>query len=196
MAISTRFPAITQYELIWNINYFNLTNVSNHSLRQVYSKSFSHLHSSAPLIPFSHSQALSNFNSWKFPPPISIRDCYQTLVQVFVIQELNTERQILNKRKDNFVEEDRNPGEKVDSCPKEQTPPCWLGAKFFKGVFQGCIGEGRRLCAEQHIWLWQSFWNWSCGGLISIILIVLSTVNLRFQGGFVPVFLRQVLRTV
>ena len=39
-------------------------------------------------------------------------------------------------------------------------------------------------------------WNWSCGDLISIILIVLSMVNLQFQGRFVPIFLRPVLRIV
>ena len=35
--------------------------------------------------------------------------------------------------------------------------------------------------------------NWSCTGLISIILIVLHTVNLQFQGQFVPICLRPVL---
>ena len=32
------------------------------------------------------------------------------------------------------------------------------------------------------------------GGLTSIILIVLSTVNLQFQGQFVPIYLRPILR--
>ena len=38
--------------------------------------------------------------------------------------------------------------------------------------------------------------NWSCGGLISVILIVLSTVNLQCQGRFVPISLKPVLRIV
>ena len=33
-------------------------------------------------------------------------------------------------------------------------------------------------------------------GLTSVILIVLGTVNLQFQGPFVPIFLRPVLRVV
>ena len=35
--------------------------------------------------------------------------------------------------------------------------------------------------------------NWSCSGLISVTLIVLSTVNLQFQGQFVPISLRPAL---
>ena len=44
--------------------------------------------------------------------------------------------------------------------------------------------------------LWRSSWNWSCGGLTSIILIVLSTVNLQFQGQFAPISLSPILRIV
>ena len=44
---------------------------------------------------------------------------------------------------------------------------------------------------NQHRQLWQAFWNWSRGGLISIILIVLCTVSLQFQGQFVPIFWSQ-----
>ena len=49
------------------------------------------------------------------------------------------------------------------------------------------IGRGRGYRQRQHTQLWQSPWNWSCGGLISIFLIVLSTINLQFQGQFVPI---------
>ena len=59
-------PAITQYEIILNMKYYNLIMVSSHYLRQVCWKSFNHLHSSTSLISFSHSEALSNFTSWKF----------------------------------------------------------------------------------------------------------------------------------
>ena len=34
--------------------------------------------------------------------------------------------------------------------------------------------------------LWRSSWNWSCDGLTSVILTVLSTVNLQFQGWLFP----------
>ena len=33
---------------------------------------------------------------------------------------------------------------------------------------------------------WQSSWNWSCGGLVRIILIVLNAVNLQLQDWFSP----------
>ena len=70
---------------------------------------------------------------------------------------------------------------------QELTPNYWSEARGFKGEFQGCPGEGRGLRAEQHCQLWRSSWNWSCGGLISVILIVFSTVNLQFQDCFVPI---------
>ena len=57
--------------------------------------------------------------------------CYQTQVQLLAVQESNTERQVLGKRKDSFIEETGNPGEKVDSCPKEPTPSCPSGGKSF-----------------------------------------------------------------
>ena len=48
--------------------------------------------------------------------------CYLTQVWLLVAQEYNTERQVVGKRQDSFVEEASNPGMKVDSCPKEPTP--------------------------------------------------------------------------
>ena len=32
---------------------------------------------------------------------------------------------------------------------------------------------------KRHSQLWQSSWNWSCGGLTSVVLIVLGTVNFQ-----------------
>ena len=69
-----------------------------------------------------------------------------------------------------------------------QFPPTddqWAGA---------FIGEGRGLHAETA----QSArnWNWSCGGLTSIILIALSIANRQFQGRFVPISLRPALGMV
>ena len=49
---------------------------------------------------------------------------------------------------------------------------------------------------KHHSQLWQSPWTWSCGGLISIIMIVSGTVNLEFQGQFIPISLRPILRMV
>ena len=58
--------------------------------------------------------------------------------------------------------------------------------------------EGGGYMQKQHSQLGQSSWNWSCGGLTSVILIVLSidTINLQFQGRFVPIFLRPILGIV
>ena len=53
----------------------------------------------------------------------------------------------------------------------------------------------RAMCRNSNQ-LCQSSWNWSCGGLISVILIVLSTVNLQFQSRFVSISLRPVLGIV
>ena len=53
----------------------------------------------------------------------------------------------------------------------------------------------RAMCRNSNQ-LCQSSWNWSCGGLISVILIVLSTVNLQFQSWFVSISLRPVLGIV
>ena len=41
-----------------------------------------------------------------------------------------------------------------------------------------------------------SSYNWSCSGLISVILIVSKAVIFQFQGQFIPVSLRPVLRIV
>ena len=71
----------------------------------------------------------------------------------------------------------------------------WLPSTDNQGV-RTFISRGRGYRQRQHTQLWQSSWNWSCGGLISIFLIVLSTINLQFQGRFVPISLRPVLRIV
>ena len=39
-------------------------------------------------------------------------------------------------------------------------------------------------------------WNWSCGALICVFLIVLSTIDLQFKGQLVPISLRPVLKIV
>ena len=44
----------------------------------------------------------------------------------------------------------------------------------------------RAMCRPQHTQVWQSSWNWSCTGLISIILTVFSTATLQFQGQLFP----------
>ena len=54
--------------------------------------------------------------------------------------------------------------------------------------------EGGGYRQKQRGQLWQSPWIVSFGGLTSIILIVLSTVNIQFQGPFVAISLRPVLR--
>ena len=74
--------------------------------------------------------------------------CYWAQVQLFIAQEPNTKRQVLGKRKDTFTEEASNPGEKVDSCPKEPTPSCPPGGRVFKGKFQGCTSRGWGLNVE------------------------------------------------
>lgn len=68
--------------------------------------------------------------------------CYLTQVWLLITQESNTERQILGKRKDNFIEKAGNPREKVDSCPKESSPHWNQRARVFKGEIQEFTGKG------------------------------------------------------
>lgn len=58
------------------------------------------------------------------------------------------------------------------------------------------LAEGGGHTQKQHSLIRGSSWNGSCGGLTSVILIVLSAVHLQFQGRFVPISLRPVLGTV
>ena len=80
-------------------------------------------------------------------------------------------------------------GKRWTHVPKNQLPVVHQGTKGFKGAFQGYTGGGA-MC-KNHSQLQQSSWNWSCGGLTSIILMVLSTVNLQFQGPFIPISLKR-----
>ena len=58
------------------------------------------------------------------------------------------------------------------------------------------IDGGRGLHSETAQSALMVILKWSCGGLISIILIFLSTVSLQFQGHFFPIFLRPILGIV
>ena len=55
------------------------------------------------------------------------------------------------------------------------------------------VDRGRGHVWKRHSQLWQPSWNWSCSGLTSVVVIILSTVNLQFQGWLVPISLRPVL---
>ena len=96
----------------------------------------------------------------------------------------------MDRRKDNFIEKGDNPGKKVDSCPKETTLHCQQGTRDFKEVFQECVGAERRLHAETAQSALTVILKLVISGLISVILIVLSMVDLQFQGWFVPISLR------
>lgn len=95
------------------------------------------------------------------------RDCYQTQVWLLVAQYPNTEKQVVSRRKDSFFEEGGNPGEEVDSCPKDQLPPANQSSK---GEFLGRTDGRRGLCAACVV---------VCG-LTGVILVVLSTVRPQF----------------
>ena len=68
-------------------------------------------------------------------------------------------------------------------------PPDNQGARVF-------IGRGRGLRVEAAQSALTIILKLVIGGLTSIILIVLSTVNLQFHGWFVPTSLRPILRIV
>ena len=137
--------------------------------------------------------ALASHSFFQFQGP----QCDQAQVQLLIAQESNTERQVLGKRKDRFfLRKLAILGRRWTHVPKNQLPPVDQGARHFKGEFQECTGRKKKLCTEQHIQLQQSSCNWSYGGLISVTWIVSNTVNLQFQGQFVPISLKPVLGIV
>ena len=75
--------------------------------------------------------------------------CYQTQVQLFVVQETNTERQALDKKKDNFIKlsflRRRRRGTRV---PKNQFLTADQGKRAFKKEFQGCFPGGSEVKAS------------------------------------------------
>ena len=85
---------------------------------------------------------------------------------------------MLGKKKDSFTEEVGNSGMKVDLCSKETTPHCQQGTRDSKEVFQGCVGGERRLHAETSQSALTIILKLVISGLISVILIVLSTISL------------------
>ena len=108
-------------------------------------------------------------------------------------KESNTERQVLDRRKCCFIEEASNSGEKLDSCPKEPTLHCQSGGRVLKAEFQGVHRLGQGAMCRNNTVSSNTHLEIGHGGLISVILIVLSTVNLQVQGWFVPISLRPVL---
>ena len=80
-------------------------------------------------------------------------------------------------RKDSFPEEAGSPGEKADFVPKNQFSLANQG-KNYKWEFQGHLGGGRELCRTGQPSLTLFLKLVMQGGLIRVILIVLSIVNL------------------
>ena len=79
---------------------------------------------------------------------------------------------------------------RADACPKaNNSTPHSQGARAF-------IDGGRELHAETAQSALTVFLKSVIAGLTSVILIVLSTVNLQFQGRFIPISLRPVLGIV
>ena len=73
------------------------------------------------------------------------------------------------------------------ACLSTHTPQQSGGKKFYRWR----EGATCRNCTVSSVIL-----KLICGGLISIILIALSIVNLQFQGQFIPISLRPILRIV
>ena len=120
--------------------------------------------------------------------------CYQTQVWVLATWKPILEKQVLAWKERLLYSGGQQLGEKLDSCPKEPTPHCWSRGKSFSRGVSGMYRWREDLHAECHSQLPQSSWNWLCSGLLSIILIVLSTLSLQFQGRFISISLRSVYR--
>ena len=97
------------------------------------------------------------------------------------------------ERKICFILDASNQGGKegrVDSCPKaDSTPPPETGHKSFYRQREGLHVETAQSALTVILKL-------VIGGLTSVILIALRTVNLQFQGWFVSISLRPVLGIV
>jgi len=85
----------------------------------------------------------------------------------------------------------------VDSCPEaDSLLPLYQWVRAFKGEFPGCIDRGKgAICRNS---------TGHCGGHLELVtwcsdqhlLTVLGAVSFQFQGRFVSISLRPVLRTV
>ena len=89
----------------------------------------------------------------------------------------------MGKRRDSFIEEAGNPGKGGFMSQRTNSLLSIREQKVSKEHFRGL--QAGVLCAKQQGRLQQSSWNWSCGGLISVILIVLSSVNRQFRASLV-----------
>ena len=90
---------------------------------------------------------------------------------------------MVGKRRDSFIEEAGNPGKGGFMSQRTYSLLSIREQKVLKEHFRGL--QAGVLCAKQQGHLQQSSWNWSCGGLISVILIVLSSVNRQFPASLV-----------
>ena len=82
----------------------------------------------------------------------------------------------------------------ADICPKTDSPPPHpTGNQWGKRFYRQKRGEGYMQKQQPALTV---IFQLVTSGLTSIILTVLGTVNLQFQGPFVPISLRQILRIV
>ena len=100
----------------------------------------------------------------------------------------------LVERKVCFVSEAATWEGRADSCPKTDSPPPPPPTDNQRA--RAFTDRGRGLHAETAESALTVIFKWSGSGLNSFILIVFSTVNLQFQGQFVPISLRPILRIV
>ena len=106
------------------------------------------------------------------------------------------------------------PGRGQNRVQRWMIPPTTIGGQEpLKGNFrvygwrEGATSRNSTVSSDRHLergQLFLSLWSWihqaldcsPCNGLINIVLIILSTVNLQFQGWLVPISVRPVLGTV
>ena len=112
---------------------------------------------------------------WAWNTSFSRGECCQTQVWLLVAQESNTEKQILAKRKHSFLRKLAILGRGWNQVPKNQLhDPRVKLLKSFRGFRQRQGAMCRTARSALAIIL-----KWVCGGLISIIWIVLSTIHLQ-----------------
>ena len=112
-------------------------------------------------------------------------------LQSHLLSKSILERQVLVERKVCFIPVASNRGERWTHVQRPTPPhPSISGWELFKGSFQGVWTEEWGLFAETVQAAVVGILNWSRGALI-----VLGAVSFQFQGQFVSISLRPVLRT-
>ena len=119
-------------------------------------------------------------------PPLCTKICYWTKVWLLAAQK--PLKRLLVGRQVNFISDASNWAGRADTYPTSHSPIDNQGKSFYRQK----ESYMRKQCRQ----LQTVIWKLVIGGLTSVILVILGTVNLQFQGRFVLISLKLILGTV